>query len=223
MTSGERSPWAQGAPPPPTDPYGASYAGPWGPPPVTDEQLLRLPPPAPAWSFPTGPSAAYGPSGSAGTRVGPAPDQRPTLVGLAVTLAVTASMLWVCGLSLFVVVALAGTDAMSAADDTGVVFHTLDSFVLRMGDGLWVPLYGFPVASVVSGFLLLSRRPWARVAHTVVGVATLGWAGFWLRDSPLAWVAVAVYVGLSVAVLWAPSVGRWYAGRPRPARQQLSG
>ncbi|RYZ27832.1 MAG: hypothetical protein EOP01_07210 [Propionibacteriaceae bacterium] len=141
------------------------------------------------------------------------------------TLAVTASLLWVTGLSLFGVVALAGTDAMASAGDDGVVFHTLDQFVLRMGDGLWVPLYGFPVASIVTGFLLLTGRPWARVVHSVVGVATLGWAGWWLRDSLLAWVCVAVYVGLSVAVLWAPSVGRWYASRsgPRPAAQQLIG
>jgi hypothetical protein len=85
-----------------------------------------------------------------------------------------------------------------------------------MGDGLWVPLYGFPVASVVTGFLLLSARPWVRLAHSAVGVASLGWAGWWLRDSPVAWVVVALYVGISVAVLWAPSVGRWYESRARP-------
>jgi hypothetical protein len=152
-------------------------------------------------------------------------EQRPALVGLAVTLAVTASLLWVCGLSVFSVVALASTQAMEAADDTGVVFHTLDQFVLRMGDGLWVPLFGFPLASVVTGFLLLSRRPWARVVHSVVGLASLAWAGWWLRGSLLAWAAVAVYVGVSVAVLWAPSVGRWYASRARrpPVGHPLNG
>lgn len=207
MASGELSPWASGASPPSADPYVGSYHGPWAPgpvetPPVTDEELRRLPPPVlgPLTSTPT-------------TPVG---DQRPALVGLAVTLAVTASLLWVCALSLFSVVALVGSQEMAAADDTGVVFHTLDQFVLRMGDGLWVPLYGFPVASVVTGFLLLSRRAWARVLHSVVGLASLAWVGWWLRDSLLAWIAVAVYVGTAVAVLWAPSVGRWYAGRPRP-------
>ena len=201
MASGELSPWAPGGPPP-GDPYASAYHGPWGSPvgpaPVPDDVLQRLPPPV----------------------VGPVPTpsdgvQRPAVVALAVTLAVTAALLWVCGLSLFGVVALAGTDAMSAVGDDGVVFHTLDQFVLRMGDGLWVPLYGFPLASVVTGFLLPSRRPWARVAHSAVGVASLGWAGWWLWDSPLAWVAVAVYVATSVGVLWVPSVGRWYASRPR--------
>jgi hypothetical protein len=207
VASGELSPWAPGAPPPPADPYAGSYHGPWGPAPgapapVTDEQLRQLPPPP-------------GPASSGTVRVG---DQRPAVIGLAVTLAVTGSLVWVCGLSLFAVVALAGLQAMSASGDDGVVFHTLDQFVLRMGDGLWVPLYGFPVASVVTGFLLLARRPWTRIAHSAVGVASLGWAGWWLRDSLLGWAVVAVYVGTAVAVLWAPSVGRWYANRPRRPR-----
>lgn len=203
MTSGELSPWAPGGSPQPTgDPYAGSYHGPWGPPaappPVSDDLLRQLPPPL------------------AGPIPSPVGVQRPALVTLALTLAVTASLLWVCGLSLFGVVALAGTETMSSAGDDGVVFHTLDQFVLRMGDGLWVPLYGFPLASLVTGFLLLSGRSWARLAHSAVGVTSLGWAGWWLRDSLLAWVVVAVYVGVSVAVLWAPSVGRWYAGRARP-------
>ncbi|GAA3563885.1 hypothetical protein GCM10022197_19300 [Microlunatus spumicola] len=219
MTSGEPSAWGPptGGPP---DPYAGSYAGPWGPAPgaptgwagppppwpgapVTDEQLRRLPPPGPL------PPRAGAPV---------VVDQRPAVIGLAVTLAVTGSLLWVCGLSLFGVVALAGIQAMSPVGDEGVVFHTLDQFVLRMGDGLWVPLYGFPVASIVTGFLLLSRRPWTRLAHSGVGVASLAWAAWWLRDSWLSWVVVALYVGLAVAVLWAPSVGRWYDGRPRRPR-----
>lgn len=149
----------------------------------------------------------------------PAVDQRPAVVGLALTLAVTASLLWACGLSLFLLLAVAGTRAMSPVGEEGYVFHTLDEAVLRMGDGLWLPLYGFPVASIVSAFLLLSRRPWARITHTAVGAASLAWAGWWLQDSLLIWVVVAVYVGTAVAVLWVPSVGRWYAGRPGPRRR----
>ena len=230
MTSGELPGW--GPPPPPGDlsggPYGSSYTGPWGPAPVgptswtwtgapgwpgqpvpvSDDQLLRLPPPVPGI-----PGAAV-----------PISDQRPAVVGLAVSLAVTASLLWVCGLSLFGLVALAGIQAMSPVGEDGVVFHTLDEFVLRMGDGLWVPLYGFPVAAIVTAFLLLNRRPWSRLAHSAVGVASLGWAAWWLRDSLLAWAVVALYVGGAVALLWVPAVGRWYAGRPaRPARPRVDG
>jgi len=212
VASRELSPWAPGGSPEPTgDPYAGSYHGPWGPPaappPVSDDLLRQLPPPV------------------AGPVPSPSGVQRPALVTLALTLAVTASLLWVCALSLFGLVALAGIRAMSPVGEDGVVFHTLDQFVLRMGDGLWVPLYGFPVASIVTGFMLLVRRPWARLAHSAVGVVSLGWAGWWLRDSLLAWVVVAVYVGTAVAVLWAPAVGRWYAGRPHPpqAPRQLTG
>ncbi len=231
MATGETSPWARGASslPGPTEPV--SYDGPWqarppvttgpawgspppwaGPAAVSDEQLLRLPPPG------AGPPPAR-----------PVPevtDQRPATVGLAATLAVTASLLWVCGLSLFLLIAAAGTRALGPSGDDGVVFHLLDEAVLRMGDGLWVPLYGFPLASAATGFCLLARRPWARVAHTAVGAAALAWAGWWLRDSLLMWLVVAVYVVTAVAVVWVPSVGRWYAGRPRPAdagRTALSG
>lgn len=140
------------------------------------------------------------------------------MIGLAVTLAVTASLLWVCGLSLAWLVALAGTGAISSSGDDGYVFHLLDEFTLRMGDGLWLPLYGFPAASLVSGFLLLSRRSWVRLAHSVVGAAALGWAAWWLRDALPVWFVVAVYVATSVAVLWTPAVARWYGPRPRPAR-----
>ena len=130
------------------------------------------------------------------------------------TLAVTGSMLWVCGLSLFLLVAVAGTRALGPAGEDGVLFHLLDEAVLRMGDGLWAPLYGFPVASVVTGFCLLARRPWARIAHTAVGVVSLAWAAWWLRESLLMWFVVAVYVGTAVAVLWIGSANRWYARRP---------
>jgi len=221
--SGAPSPWGpparEGRPDPWTDPYAGSYAGPWsrpapsappvpwdgrpgwapaGPDHVTDDQLRRLPPPpAPAPPVP----------------------QRPAVLGLAVTLAVTASLLWVCGLSLFLLVAVAGTRTISPVGEEGYVFHTLDEAVLRMGDGLWVPLYGFPVASLVTGLLLLAGRPWTRLAHTAVGAVALAWAGWWLRESLLAWVVVVLYVGTAVAVLWVPSVGRWYAARPRRPRR----
>jgi len=199
------------APAAPTGWVGGPPTGTPGAVPVTDELLRRLPPPGagPAWSTSR-----------------PVGEQRPVVIGLAVTLAVTGSLLWLCGLSLFGLVALAGTRTMSRVGEDGVVFHTLDEFVLRMGDGLWVPLYGFPVASVVTAFLLLNRRPWSRVAHSAVGVASLGWAGWWLRDSLLTWFVVAVYVGTAVAVLWTPSASRWFAaraGRARPARDRLDG
>lgn len=221
MTTGELSPWAPGSPNPPLGPdagsTGGTYRGPWQPPSGPSPTWG----PAPGWTDQPGPSdheLAQLPPPLVGAPPGPPQvDQRPAVVGLAVTLAVTASLLWVCGLSLFLLVAVAATQAMSPTGADGYVFHTLDEAVLRMGDGLWVPLYGFPVASLVSGFLLLARRPWTRLAHTAVAVAALGWAAWWLRESLLVWVVVLVYVGTAVAVTWAPSVSRWYARRPRRA------
>ncbi|SER03985.1 hypothetical protein [Microlunatus flavus] len=219
MTSGETSPWGPGPSSGPGPAYPAPYGSPWPPGPagpasyqpvpswgpapgVTDEQLRQLPPPVPSL-----PLAAGG-------------EQRPAVVGLAVTLAVTAAMLWVCGLSLFLLVAAAGTRALGPSGDDGVIFHLLDEAVLRMGDGLWLPLYGFPVASVVTAFCLLARRPWTRIAHTAVGVVALAWAAWWLRESWLTWFVVAVYVGTAVGVLWVPSANRWYGRRDRRARAE---
>jgi hypothetical protein len=207
-------PWRAPAAPPawsPSPPPAGWGLEPWqepptwsGPSPLSDDQLRRLPPPP-----------------------GVVGEQRPAVVALAVTLAVTGSLLWVCGLSLFLLVAAAGTSALGPAGEDGVLFHLLDDVLLRMGDGLWVPLYGFPVASVVTGFCLLARRSWTRIAHTVVGAAALGWAAWWLRDSLLGWVVALVYVGVALGVLWVPSANRWYGRAPRsprgPVGAQLNG
>ena len=236
MATGETSPWARGGPSEPGPAAPGTYDGPWRPAPQPPAW-----PEAPPWSAPQvwapqGPWTAPTPVGASVTgpvtdeqlrRLPPPPgpvEQRPAVVGLAVTLAVTAALLWVCGLSLFLLVAAAGTRALGPAGEDGVLFHLLDDVVLRMGDGLWVPLYGFPVASIVTGFCLLARRPWTRLAHTAVGVVALGWAGWWLRESLLTWFVVAVYVVVAVAVLWVPSAGRWYARRgPRADSVRLSG
>lgn len=192
-TSGEAYRGPQFSAPPP---FGMASA-PTGP---TDEQLRLLPPPG--WPDPPVTRAPV-----------PAPEQRPAVVGLAATLAVTASLLWVCGLSLGWVLAVAGSDALDQGGSDGFAFHLLDRFRLRMLDGLWVPLYAFPLGSLVSGFLLLARRSWPRVAHTVVAGLALVWSAWWLQDALLAWSTVAVYIAVAVGVLWTPAANRWYARR----------
>lgn len=162
---------------------------------LTDEQLLRLPPPS---AYPAGPQPV------------PLRLQRPAVVGLATTLAVTASLLWVCGLSLAWVVAVGATDALGRSGSEGALFHLLDRFRDRMLDGLAVPLFLFPATSVVTAFLLLTGRPWSRLLHTGVGVLALAWSAWWLRTSLLEWSTVALYVGVAVAVLWTPAANRWY-------------
>jgi hypothetical protein len=141
------------------------------------------------------------------------PPQRPAVIALACTLAVTGSLQWVCGLSLLWVTASVGAGAFAEADDNGVLFHVLNRFNDRMLDGLAVPLYLFPVASVVTGFLLLSRRPWTRLAHTALGLVALAWAGWWLQDHLLWWFSAAWYVAVGCLVLWTPGATDWYRWR----------
>lgn len=185
------------------------------------------PPPygAPQFQPPTGqplPTAAYWTPVPASYAIAPTPaagpPQRPATITLACTLAVLASLQWICGLSLLWVTAAVGTDTFDEAGDNGAVFHILSRFEYRMVDGLAVPLYLFPLASLVTGFLILNRRSWARLAHTLVGAAALGWAAWWLRDDLLWWFSGAWYVVVACLVLWTPAATAWYRWREPSAQ-----
>ncbi|WP_375424736.1 hypothetical protein [uncultured Friedmanniella sp.] len=141
------------------------------------------------------------------------PPQRPAVIGLAATLAVTASLQWICGLSLIWVTAAVGSSTFDQLGDNGAIFHILRRFEDRMLDGLALPLFLFPLASLVTGFLVLSQRPWTRLAHTVVGLAALAWAAWWLQDNLLWWFSAAWYVVLGCLVLWTPGATAWYRWR----------
>ncbi len=177
-----------------------------GPPPLSDEQLRHLPPPLP----PTGYSEFT------------AVLQRPVEIGLATTLAVTASLQWICGLSLLWLGAVAGADSLSRSGTEGAVFHLLHRFDVRMSDGLAVPLYLLPLASLLTGFLILSRRPWTRIAHTAVGLLTLGWSAWWLQHRLEWWAIGALYIVIGCFVLWTPSASRWYDGSPASFQHRSS-
>ena len=223
MTSGEVAP-----------PWGAPQ---FAPPRVdlTDDELRRLPPPGwtpspdPRFSAPDGSTPppgpvrqstpAYPPFANVPAAPGrPSGHQRPAVVGLATTLAVTASLQWVCGLALAWLASAGALDALGQRGSNGVVFHLLDEFGARLRDGLALPLFAFPLASTVTGFLLLSGRRWARVLHTVLGVVALGWSAWWLRDTLLWWAPVALYVGVACAVLWTPAANRWFDSREQRGR-----
>lgn len=211
MSQGPTSPVAGPSPygppqfQPPPAPYGPASYGPasyrpasYGPPPAYPVVPVPwVPAPVPY----RGVSAADG------------PPQRPAVVALGCTLAVVASLQWICGLSLLWVAAAVGSNTFDAAGDNGAVFHILSRFEYRMIDGLAVPLYLFPLASLVTGFLVLSRRPWARLAHTVVGLAALAWAAWWLQDNLLWWFSAAWYVVVGCLVLWTPGATAWYRWR----------
>ena len=142
------------------------------------------------------------------------PPQRPAVIALACSLAVVASLLWICGLSLLWVTAVIGTGTFAQIGDNGAVFHILNRFNYRMLDGLAVPLYLFPLASFTTGFLLLSRRPWTRTLHSVVGLVALAWAAWWLQDNLLWWFSAAWYVVVACLVLCTPGATAWYRWRP---------
>lgn len=173
------------APPPRIEPY----VGPPLPPPI----LPTAAPPIPTGVAPV-----------------PPPVLRPAVIGMSATLAVTASLQWICGLSVVWLLAAVGSQSLGTSGLDGMLFHELQRFHYRMIDGLAWPLYLFPLASFVTGLLVLIRRPWARIVHSVVGAGALGWSAWWLRDALVWWIAPAVYVGLACLLLWLPAVGRWY-------------
>jgi len=131
------------------DPY-AGAPGPQGP-----------PAPVPAWPVAAQPYAPV------------VRRQRPAVIAMAATMTVTASLQWLCALSLAWLVATAGAAGLSTADTEGAFYHILRRFHLRMIEGLALPLYGFPTLAFFLGFVVLAPRVWARVALTLTGVAAL--------------------------------------------------
>jgi hypothetical protein len=170
---------------------------------LTDAQLRQLPPP----STPAGHGDAQ--SGH---------HQRPAAVTIAATLAVTGSLQWICALSVLWLAAAAGADTLSRSGTEGAVFHLLHRFDVRMTDGLALPLYLFPVAAFVSGFLILWQRPLTRIAHTALGVAALAWSAWWLQNSLLWWCVSALYILVGCLLLWTRSASRWYEQQATSAR-----
>jgi hypothetical protein len=163
---------------------------------LTDSQLRQLPPPPPPVWHETSRPSHY---------------QRPSVITMAATLAVTGSLQWICGLSFLWLAAIAGADSLSRSGTEGAVFHLLHRFDVRMTDGLAAPLYLFPLAAFFSGFLILWQKPWTRIAHTVIGVAALGWSAWWLQNNLVWWSIAALYILIGCLLLWTPSASRWYS------------
>lgn len=144
----------------------------------------------------------------------PAAPQRPGVVGVAAAMSVTASALWICALATAWLFAAAGQQALAAESDLdGQVRIILNRFSARLLDGLALPLFGLPALAFVAGFLLLSRRAWARFAYTALGLITVGWLGWWLRFDLGWWVAPSGYILLACAIVWTPAATRWYRHR----------
>jgi len=136
---------------------------------------------------------------------------------MAATMTVTASLQWLCVLSLAWLVATAGAAGLSTTDVEGAFYHILRRFHLRMIEGLALPLYGFPTLAFFLGFVVLAPRVWARLALTLTGVATLAWSAWWLRSDILWWLPIATYIGIVCLILWTPGATQWYR-RADPAQ-----
>ena len=144
---------------------------------------------------------------------GPLSLQRPAVVGMAATMAVTASLQWICALSFAWLVATAGAANLSLQGGEGGLFHLLHRFHISMADGLAWPLFGLPLLSFFAGFLVLAPRPWARWTLTGTGLLALGWSAWWLQDDLIWWLAPALYIMVSCLLLWTPGASRWYRQR----------
>jgi len=142
---------------------------------------------------------------------------RPAVVATASTLAVTASLQWLCGLGFVWLVVVAATANLRTSGLDGAVYHLFNGIHERLLDGLAWPLFGLPLISFVTGFLVLLQRPWARLLHTLVGAAALAWSAWWLRADLTWWLIPAAYITVACLVLWTPAATRWYrAGRGTP-------
>lgn len=173
------------------DPYG-------GPP-----QPVPMPPQQPQQQWVTGPKPYFPPPRM----------QRPAVIAMAATMTVTASLQWLCALSFAWLVATAGAAGLSTTDIEGGIYHLLRRFHLGLIEGLAIPLYGFPTLAFFLGFVVLAPRPWARMALTLTGVATLAWSAWWLRHDFVWWLPSAAYIGFVCLILWTPGASQWYRQR----------
>lgn len=183
-----------------------------------------LPPPA----VPPAPG-----SGPGGIPYGPAPDvlppriparrasteapeasPRPGVVGVASSLSVTASLQWLCGLTFVWLVATVGAERLGTSGQSGSVFHILNRFHYRMVEGLAIPLYLVPAASLVFGLLLPRRAAWTRVGYTAVGLVALAGSAWLLRNHLLWWILPSIYIGVATAIVWTRSATAWYRRTP---------
>lgn len=143
----------------------------------------------------------------------PQPPQRPAVIALAATLAVTASLQFLGALTLAWLISLAGRQ-LSTTGGEGALYHILNRFNDRMLNGLAWPLFGFPLAALVLGFLLPNRRPWVRLAFTVLGAAALLWMGWLFHSNLVWWLVPGIYVASTVGILWTSAASHWYRWQP---------
>lgn len=185
--------------------------------PLPTQPLPTYPPPYPAVYPMPHPHPGYAPPSavSTGRPTTAEPPQRPALVGMSTMLTVTASMLFMSALGLLWMLAWAGNESLDYNAEGGL-YYIMERFHLRLAQGLWVPLFGLPTASIVLAFCLLARRPWARIAYTALGVFTVGWLVVRWHDQPGYLIAPIAYIAFCAGILWISSVSRWLSWSAMP-------
>ncbi len=138
--------------------------------------------------------------------------QRPAGITMACTMAVMASLQFICVLGFAWLVAYVGREQFNPADPgEGPIYHLLNRFQLRLMEGLAWPLFVIPGLTLIVSFLVLIRRGWGRAIFTLLGIASLSWSAWWLRFDLRWWIAPAVYIAFCCVIVWTPSASRWYA------------
>ncbi|QGN34747.1 hypothetical protein [Microlunatus sp. Gsoil 973] len=185
-------------------------SGPYGPRPRDAQPHPVHPPIQP----PTHPPVGYGGFSQSGEeqQFSGRPIQRPALLTLSLVMIITGSMLLMTELALVWLFVSIARDGLGYSGTDGIFYHMLERFHLQMLKGLaWVG-FGFPGAAVVLSFFLLLRRPWPRIAVSLLGAATIVAAAVVLSGH-IAWVVpIGVYIAFAVAILWTPDVTIWCRG-----------
>ncbi|QDP98445.1 hypothetical protein FOE78_23340 [Microlunatus elymi] len=143
-------------------------------------------------------------------------DQRPAMITLSLVMIITGSLLWMAALGFTWIFAYVARGSFAYGGAEGAIYHMLESFHLRMINGLAAVLFGAPAVAVVMSFFLLKRAPWPRIVISAVGVVSIVLAGA-LLSNELIWILPgAAYIAFACLILWTPAVSQWCTST-RPA------
>lgn len=138
-------------------------------------------------------------------------DQRPGVIGMSTTMAATASLMFICGLSLAWLTAFVALDELTTEGFDGGVMHIMNRFHLKMINGLALPLFLLPAVGFIVSFFVLARHNWGRIVYTATGIAALAWSGWWLKSDLRWWLPGLLYIGVCCLLVWTPGANRWYS------------
>lgn len=135
------------------------------------------------------------------------------MLTLSLVLIITGSMLLMTELALVWLFVYMARDGLGYSGTDGVFYHMLERFHLQMLEGLAVVGFGCPGAAVMLSFFLLLRKPWPRIAISLLGAGSIVAAAVVLSDH-LTWVIpVGIYIAFAVVILWTPAVSAWCSRR----------